>query len=136
MSTAKLAKKAKASQKDQAKGIKGFFYYNRFVLLSFAVPFVIMTIAFGLLGTSPVGFIKDLVDNIVAVFTGQPTVPVTTGDKQILVTDLWHQYFPFLADYQDKLKAGESLFWTWSIGSGTNFFALASYYLASPLNFL
>ncbi len=136
MSTAKLAKKAKSSQWAQAKGFKGFVYYNRYVLLSFLVPFVIMTVAFGLLGTSPVGFIKDIVDNIVAVFTGKPTNPVTTGDKQILVTDLWHQYFPFLADYQEKLKAGESLFWTWSVGSGTNFFAMASYYLASPMNFL
>lgn len=136
MSTAKLAKKAKASQWEKATGFKGFIYYNRYILLSFAVPFIIMTVAFGLLGTSPVGFIKDIVDNIGAVFTGNPTKPVTTGDKQILVTDLWHQYFPFLADYQEKLKAGESLFWTWSVGSGVNFFALASYYLASPMNFL
>lgn len=62
--------------------------------------------------------------------------PFGTADKQILVTDLWHQYFPFLADFQDKLKNGESLFWTWAVGGGTNYFALMSYYLASPLNFL
>lgn len=58
------------------------------------------------------------------------------GDKQILVTDLWHQYYPFLVDFQDKLKHGESLFWSWTQGGGVNYFSLMSYYLAGPMNFL
>lgn len=58
------------------------------------------------------------------------------GDKQILMTDLWHQYYPFLVDLQEKLKNGESLFWSWTQGGGVNYFALMSYYLISPLNFL
>ena len=58
------------------------------------------------------------------------------GDKQILVTDLWHQYFPFLVDFQNKLQNGESFFWTWSVGGGVNYFSLMSYYMASPVNFL
>jgi uncharacterized membrane protein YfhO len=90
----------------------GFFKRNVFVLISFAVPFLLMYIAYAVMGCQPF------------------------GDKQILVTDLWHQYFPFLVDLQDKLKHGESLFWSWTQGAGTNYFALASYYLASPLNFL
>lgn len=85
---------------------------NLFVWLAFLIPFVLMVTAFGLMEVSPF------------------------GDKQILVTDLWHQYFPFLVDFQDKLKHGESLFWTWAVGGGTNYFSLMSYYLASPLNFL
>lgn len=85
---------------------------NYFVWLAFLIPFVLMVTAFGLMEVSPF------------------------GDKQILVTDLWHQYFPFLVDFQDKLKHGESLFWTWSVGGGVNYFSLMSYYLASPLNFL
>ena len=89
-----------------------FFYKNIFILLAFAVPFVLMSIAFAIMGCEPF------------------------GDKQILVTDLWHQYFPFLVDFQDKLKHGESLFWSWTQGAGTNYFALASYYLMSPLKFL
>ncbi len=95
-----------------AERIKGFFSRNMFILLAFAVPFVLMVTAFGIMEVSPF------------------------GDKQILVTDLWHQYFPFLADFQEKLKNGESLFWTWSVGSGVNYFSLMSYYLASPLNFV
>lgn len=90
----------------------GFFKRNIFVLLSFLIPFVLMCAAFAVMGCQPF------------------------GDKQILVTDLWHQYFPFLVDFQDKLKHGESLFWSWTQGGGTNYFALISYYLASPLNFL
>lgn len=113
MSTAALTKIAEHQHKwEQAKGFKGFLYKNRYILLSFLLPFVVMLVAFGVMGVSPF------------------------GDKQILVTDLWHQYFPFLADFQEKLKTGDSLFYTWSVGGGTNFFALASYYLASPLNFL
>lgn len=58
------------------------------------------------------------------------------GDRQILVTDLWHQYYPFLCELQAKLKAGESLLYSENIGLGINFWALIAYYCASPLNFL
>lgn len=123
------------SLKEQGK-LKAFFSNNRFIILSFAIPFVIMTIAFGLMGVSPVGFISDIVNNIASLFTGNPARSVDAGDQQILVTDLWHQYYPFLVDFQDKLKNGESLFWSWTQGGGVNYFALMSYYLASPLNFV
>lgn len=100
------------SEKSVAGNIKNFFVQNYFIILALVVPLILMVTAFGIMEVSPF------------------------GDKQILVTDLWHQYFPFLVDFQDKLKNGESLFWTWSVGSGVNYFALMSYYLASPLNFL
>lgn len=89
-----------------------FFQRNIFVIFSFLIPFALMYIVFAIMGCQPF------------------------GDKQILVTDLWHQYFPFLVDFQDKLKHGESLFWSWTQGAGTNYMALMSYYVASPLNFL
>lgn len=91
---------------------KGFLNNNLYIILAFIVPFLLMYLAY-------------------AFHKCQPF-----GDQQILVTDLWHQYFPFLVDYQDKLKHGESLFWSWTQGGGTNYFSLMSYYLASPLNFL
>ena len=92
--------------------IKAFFSNNLFVIIAFLVPFVLMTTAFAVMKVSPF------------------------GDQQILVTDLWHQYYPFLVDYQDKLKSGESLFWSWTQGGGVNYFALMSYYLAGPMNLL
>lgn len=89
-----------------------FLKNNIFIILSFVIPFILMTVAFGVMEVSPF------------------------GDKQILVTDLWHQYYPFLVDFQQKLKHGESLFFSWTQGGGVNYFSLMSYYLAGPLNFL
>ena len=58
------------------------------------------------------------------------------GDQQILVTDLWHQYFPFFKMEQQKLQSGDSLLYSWDTGLGTNFLSIMSYYAASPLNLL
>ena len=87
------------------------YVYLIHILLAFLIPFLLMFFAFKIMGVSPY------------------------GDKQILVTDLWHQYYPFLVDYHDKLTSGESLLWSWTSGGGTNYIALIAYYLASPLNF-
>ncbi len=87
------------------------YAYILYVILAFLIPFLLMFFAFKVMGVEPY------------------------GDKQVLVTDLWHQYYPFLVDYQSKLKAGESLLWSWTSGGGTNYISLIAYYLASPLNF-
>ena len=112
MPNTQALKKANSPTLKEQGRFKAFFSNNLFIILAFLVPFVLMTTAFALMKVSPF------------------------GDQQILVTDLWHQYFPFLVDFQDKLKHGESLFWSWTQGAGVNYFALMSYYLASPLNFV
>lgn len=112
MPNTQALKKATVPTLREQGRFKAFFSNNLFIILAFLVPFVLMTTAFALMKVSPF------------------------GDQQILVTDLWHQYFPFLVDFQDKLKHGESLFWSWTQGAGVNYFALMSYYLASPLNFV
>lgn len=58
------------------------------------------------------------------------------GDEMYLRSDCYHQYTPYLQILQDKLKSGGSLFYTWEIGTGMNFMAIAAYYLASPFNLL
>ena len=58
------------------------------------------------------------------------------GEQQFLVTDLWHQYYPFFQILQEKLTSGGSLLYSWRTGIGTNFLALMAYYAASPLNLL
>ncbi len=58
------------------------------------------------------------------------------GSCQILVTDFWHQYYPFLHLLQEKLKNGESLLYTWQSGLGSSFLPIFAYYAASPLNFI
>ncbi len=58
------------------------------------------------------------------------------GDRQMLVVDLWHQYYPFFRVLREKLLTGGSLLYSWQNGMGTNFIALIAYYAASPLNFI
>ena len=81
--------KALPAKEPKKRSFREFAIRNRYIWLSFLIPFVLMVTAFALMSVSPF------------------------GDKQILVTDLWHQYFPFLADFQYKLQHGESFFWTW-----------------------
>ncbi len=106
--TASPPKKAPTLAKGSFMDRYGVWIY---LFLAFFVPFILMFFAFKIAGVSPF------------------------GTNQILATDLWHQYYPFLVDYQDKLQHGGSLLWTWKSGGGTNYAALMSYYLASPLNF-
>ncbi|MDE7478591.1 MAG: YfhO family protein [Lachnospiraceae bacterium] len=58
------------------------------------------------------------------------------GERSFLHIDMYHQYFPFLVEFYHKLKNGESLFFSWHTGIGSNFLALYAYYLASPFNWL
>lgn len=94
------------------RSFKEIFFEQKFVILAFFVPFLIMGIAF-------------------AVYKVYPF-----GDQQILVTDFWQQYYPFFCNFQEKLKEGSSMLWSWGAGLGTNYIALIAYYLASPLNLL
>ena len=50
--------------------------------------------------------------------------------------DCIQQYIPFLSEYRNKLVNGESLFFSWDIYLGTDFFTVFTYYLSSPLNLL
>jgi len=83
-----------------------------FLFFSFLVPFVVMW----------------------GIFINFEVNPF--GEKQILVTDLWHQYYPFFREEQDKLQNASSLLYSWNTGLGTNFLSVMSYYAASPLNLL
>lgn len=58
------------------------------------------------------------------------------GDESFLHIDMYHQYFPFLTEFYHKVKNGESLFYSFQTGIGSNFLALYVYYLASPFNWL
>lgn len=56
------------------------------------------------------------------------------GDRSFLSGDLYHQYMPFFSELVHKVRAGESLSFSYNVGIGSNFLALFVYYLASPLN--
>ncbi|MGN0629764.1 MAG: YfhO family protein, partial [Ruminococcus sp.] len=83
-----------------------------YLLLSFFIPCILVGICWALLGVHPF------------------------GTRQILVTDFWHQYFPFANILHEKLQSFSSLYYTWESGLGSNFIAMMAYYAASPLNLL
>lgn len=87
---------------------------DKLYILSFLIPFSIMLIIF---------IIRDI-------------YPFGDADRSFLHIDMYHQYFPFLVEFYHKLKAGDSLFYSWNTGIGSNFIALYVYYLASPFNWL
>ncbi len=58
------------------------------------------------------------------------------GDRSFLFSDMYHQYMPFFSEFTEKVRAGESLYYSWKVGAGSNFYALYVYYLSSPLNWL
>lgn len=85
---------------------------SKLYIFSFLIPFLIMLIIFAIRKIYPF------------------------GDRSFLHIDMYHQYFPFLVEFYHKIKNGESLFYSWNTGIGSNFLALYVYYLASPTNWL
>jgi len=58
------------------------------------------------------------------------------GNKSMLYSDMFHQYYPFFKAFRQALLSGDSLLYSWNVGMGLDYLGLISYYLASPLNLL
>ena len=58
------------------------------------------------------------------------------GNRSMLYSDMYHQYYPFFVSFRRTLLSGGSLLYNWEIGMGMEYLGLISYYLASPLNLL
>ncbi len=114
MSRSKIKRNGGAGQRINAQGgvDTPVSKTKLYLALCFAVPFLLMAFAYAFNGVFPF------------------------GDRQILVTDFWQQYFPFYTEVQDKLQTGQSLLYSWDTGMGSNFWAIAAYYYASPFNLL
>lgn len=95
--------------KPQTHSLRHKLYLHLPLLLSFFIPFVLAYVMFAAAGMYPF------------------------GDGTILAHDGWHQYYPFLLDFREKLLSGGSLQYTWAVGMGTAYSSLYAYYLASPL---
>lgn len=96
----------------QKRNILEFCKKNQLYILAFVLPFITM----------------------LALFAINHIYPF--GDRSFLNIDMYHQYFPFLTDFFHKLKEGDSLYYSWNAGIGSNFIALYAYYLATPINWL
>lgn len=80
--------------------------------LAFLIPFILMCVVCVLYGVEPF------------------------GDESLVIIDGLHQYMPFFSELYEKLKNGDSLFYSWNGGLGYNFITLWAYYLSSPFNLL
>ena len=58
------------------------------------------------------------------------------GNRQIMIIDSWHQYYPIFQELNYRLTSSESLLYSWNSGLGTNFVTMAGYYAMSPLYLL
>lgn len=94
------------------ENINHWAHKNQVFILAFSIPFITMMILFAI----------------------QQIFPF--GNRSFLNIDMYHQYFPFLTDFFHKLKEGDSLYYSWNAGIGSNFIALYAYYLATPINWL
>ena len=108
----KASESAKKTVTQEAPAAASKFRTVFYVLLSFIAPVAIMLYGFYKQGVHPF------------------------GTNQMLVVDLWHQYYPFFRVLREKLLTGGSLLYSWQNGMGTNFISLISYYAASPLNWI
>ena len=89
-----------------------FIIKNRYYLMAFIIPLLILTAAYIALGVYPF------------------------GERQVEIIDSYHQYAPFFSEFHRKIWGGESLLYSFNGGLGMNFWAIVAYYLASPLNIL
>ncbi|MBQ9839245.1 MAG: YfhO family protein [Oscillospiraceae bacterium] len=58
------------------------------------------------------------------------------GNRSMLYSDMYHQYYPFFVAFRKAILSGEGLLYSWDIGMGMDYLGLIAYYLASPLNLL
>lgn len=93
------------------RGKKKLFEYHIYIL-AFLIPFAVMCVVCVAYGVEPF------------------------GDKSLVIIDGLHQYMPFFSELYEKIKNGESIFYSWNGGLGYNFITLWAYYLSSPMNVL
>lgn len=58
------------------------------------------------------------------------------GTRTLASIDGISQGLVFLSEMSEKIKTGSSLFFSWHIGGGTNFWTVIAYYLVNPLNLI
>ena len=91
---------------------RNFYRRNKYLIWAFLAPFFIL-------------------EGIAVIMKVEPF-----GNNSFLIVDALHQYLPFFADYHEKLRSLDSLFYSFHGGLGFNFLGLWAYYLSSPLNLI
>ncbi len=89
-----------------------WFIRNKFYFLAFAIPVIIMYVAYALFGVFPY------------------------GDQSVLVLDLNGQYVYYFEAIRDAFWGEESMVYNWSRNLSGGYMGVIAYYLASPLSFI
>lgn len=58
------------------------------------------------------------------------------GDGSLLTSDFYHQYGPMLGEYYHRIRSGQNLIYSFTMGNGMPFLKNYFNYLASPFNLL
>ncbi len=92
--------------------IRSFVWSRKIYFLVFALPALIMYVAYAFFGVHPY------------------------GDNSVLVLDLNGQYVYYYEAFRDFVRGGNELFYNWSRNLSGEMFGIFAYYLASPFMLL
>ena len=101
-----------SSPKSTGEKISEWFIRNKFYFLAFAVPVLVMYIAYAIFKVSP------------------------WGDNSVLVLDLNGQYVYYFESIRDAFWGDESIFYNWSRNLSGGYAGVIGYYLASPFTLI
>lgn len=99
-------------KKSVGKLLWNFIKKEKMALIAFAIPLLILLVLY---------IIRDI---------------IPFGDRLYMRMDFYHQYAPFMKEFGQKLRNGESLLFAFDNGLGINYWAQYAYYLASPINLI
>ena len=91
---------------------KKFYKENKWLLITFFVSVLVVSIIYTLKHIAPF------------------------GNNSMLDVDFYHQYGPLLNELYDRVKAGENLLYSFNTGGGIPFYRNFLNYLSSPFNII
>ncbi len=93
-------------------GIKGWFFRNRFYLMAFFIPVILMYICYAIFGLYPF------------------------GEQSVLALDFNAQYVYYFEALRDAFWGDGSIFYNWSRNLSGGYMGVIGYYLASPFTLI
>ena len=112
MANAKAAAKPSSSESNVARFIKEWLSRNRYYIIAFFIPVVLMYISYAIFGLYPF------------------------GKKSVLCLDLNAQYVYFFEQLRDAFWGNGSIFYSWGRNLSGGMMGIIGYYLASPFTLI
>ena len=112
MANAKAAAKPSSSESNVASFLKDWLSRNRYYIIAFFIPVVLMYISYAIFGLYPF------------------------GKKSVLCLDLNAQYVYFFEQLRDAFWGNGSIFYSWGRNLSGGMMGIIGYYLASPFTLI